>query len=129
MAALMNHSCVPNTRYTYDSRKVMTCKASKPIKKGEQIFISYTKLLWGTNQRRMHLYYSKNFLCKCERCLDATEFGSHISSLKCINPSCGGMMVATRPLTVNSPRKCDTCSLSLDYFKVSKITDIISTQV
>lgn len=73
----MNHSCVPNIRYTYDHQQIMTCRASKPIKKGEQIFNSYTKVLWGTNQRRMHLYYSKNFLCKCERCVDPTEFGKH----------------------------------------------------
>jgi SET domain-containing protein len=76
LAALMNHHCIPNIRYTYDNNRVMTCKAVKPIKKGEQIFNSYTKVLWGTNQRRMHLYYSKNFLCKCERCVDNTEFGN-----------------------------------------------------
>lgn len=79
LAALMNHNCVPNIRYTYDNKRVMTCKAVKPILKGEQIFNSYTKILWGTNQRRIHLCYSKNFLCKCDRCVDPTEFGNVLS--------------------------------------------------
>lgn len=142
----MNHNCVPNIRYSYGRDQIMTCKASKLIKKGEQIFNSYTKILWGTINRRMHLYYSKNFLCKCERCMEPTEFGkinkkitlkviknsstgSYVSAINCIRIECPGKMLIIEPLVMTSPWKCDTCGLNLSNLKVTKIHDIISKQV
>jgi SET domain len=125
----MNHSCVPNIRYAYDEHKIMTVKASKLIRKGEQIFNSYTKFLWGTQQRRVHLAYSKNFLCKCERCVDSTEFGSFISAIKCIHPECDSILLPTNPLVVTSPWQCKKCNLRLDHVRVSKICDILSKQI
>jgi hypothetical protein len=96
----MNHDCSPNIRYAYEKNSIMAVRASKLIKKGEQIFNSYTKFLWGTQQRRIHLAYSKNFLCKCPRCIDATEFESYISALKCVRPDCDGVgiMLPVNPL-------------------------------
>lgn len=107
----------------------MIVKASKLIRKGEQIFNSYTKLLWGTMQRRVHLGYSKNFLCKCERCLDRTEFSSNISAIKCIHPQCDSIMLPINPLVVTSAWKCEKCNFKLDHARVSKITDILSKQI
>lgn len=107
----------------------MIVKASKFIKKGEQIFNSYTKLLWGTLQRRVHLGYSKNFLCKCERCLDRTEFNANVSGIKCIHPQCDSIMLPIDPLIINSSWKCEKCNFKLDHARVSKITDILSKQI
>lgn len=129
LAALANHNCTPNTRYSYDDNKIMTLKASKLIRKGEQIFNSYTKVLWGTLQRRVHLAYSKNFLCKCDRCLDSTEFNSYISAISCISPKCDSRMLPINPLVVTSPWKCEKCDLKLDHARVSRITDILSKQI
>lgn len=125
----MNHNCVPNIRYSYDKNKLMTVYASKLIRKGEQIFNSYTKFLWGTNQRRIHLGYSKNFLCKCDRCIDRTEFGSFISAIKCIHPDCDSIMLPVNPLSVTSPWHCEKCNMKLDHARVSRITDILSKQI
>lgn len=125
----MNHNCVPNMRYTYDKDSVMAVRAASLIRKGEQIFNSYTKFLWGTQQRRVHLAYSKNFLCKCERCLDPTEFGSNISALKCIRPECDSIMLPIDPLLIKSPWKCETCQLKLDHARTSRISDILSKQI
>lgn len=129
LGALMNHNCIPNIYYVYDDNKIMTAKASKLIKKGEQIFNSYTKFLWGTQQRRVHLGYSKNFLCKCNRCLDPTEFNSFVSGIKCIRPKCDGIMLPVHPLVVTSPWACDKCNLKLDHARISNITDILSKQI
>lgn len=107
----------------------MAVRASSFIAKGEQIFNSYTKFLWGTQQRRVHLAYSKNFLCKCERCLDPTEFGSNISALKCIRPECEGFMLPVDPLVIKTPWKCETCQLRLDHARTSRISDILSKQI
>lgn len=107
----------------------MAVRASKKILKGEQIFNSYTKFLWGTQQRRVHLAYSKNFHCKCERCLDPAEFGSFISALKCIKPNCGNVMLPVDPLVVTSLWECKNCHMKLDHARVAKICDIFSKQI
>lgn len=125
----MNHNCIPSVYYVYDDNKTMIVKASKFIKKGEQIFNSYTKLLWGTMQRRVHLGYSKNFLCKCERCLDRTEFNANVSAIKCIHPQCDSIMLPIDPLVITSSWKCEKCNFRLDHARVSKITDILSKQI
>lgn len=125
----MNHHCVPNIRYAYSKNSVMAVRASRKILKGEQIFNSYTKFLWGTQQRRVHLAYSKNFLCKCERCVDPTEFESLISALKCVRPGCDSVMLPQDPLVVTSLWECQKCQLRLDHGRISKICDIFSKQI
>lgn len=125
----MNHDCVPNIRYAYEKNSIMAVRASKLIRKGEQIFNSYTKFLWGTQQRRVHLAYSKSFLCKCERCVDPTEFESFISALKCVRPGCDSMMLPLEPLLIKSTWQCKTCGFKLDHARVSRISDIFSKQI
>lgn len=125
----MNHDCVPNCRYAYEKYSIMAVRASKFIKKGEQIFNSYTKFLWGTQQRFVHLAYSKNFMCKCDRCLDPAELGSYMSALKCVRPDCDSVLLPIDPLHIKSFWKCDKCGLKLDHARVSKITDIFSKQI
>jgi hypothetical protein len=125
----MNHDCIPNIRYAYEKNSIMVVRAAKMIRKGEQIFNSYTKFLWGTQQRRVHLAYSKNFMCKCNRCTDATEFGTFIGALKCVRPQCQDYMLPRDPLQVLSPWKCQSCNLTLDHVRISKIYDIVSKQV
>ncbi|XP_055302997.1 histone-lysine N-methyltransferase SMYD3-like [Sitodiplosis mosellana] len=67
--SLLNHSCAPNLyNYSVDNRKF--CVTIRPVKKGEQLFISYL----GpddeqTAKQRQHLLKTKwNFECKCDKC-------------------------------------------------------------
>jgi len=43
----------------------------------------YTNALWGTRERRAHLLSTKYFKCTCKRCSDATELGTHFSTIVC----------------------------------------------
>lgn len=43
----------------------------------------YTNALWGTQGRRAHLFSTKYFKCTCQRCSDATEFGTNFSTVVC----------------------------------------------
>ena len=72
LGAIMNHSCLPNIRYVYQDGMIMKCMAARPIQKGEQIFNNYSKVLWGTQHRIIHLFCTKSFLCNCDRCKDPT---------------------------------------------------------
>ncbi|XP_068621601.1 SET domain-containing protein SmydA-8-like isoform X2 [Battus philenor] len=111
VSSLMNHNCVPNTRYNYNSDLQMIVKAVKPIQAGCEIFTCYTGLLWGTPARRIHLYKTKHFLCKCERCADPTERGTMLAALKCFSRECPGSLLPLEPLKSSSTWRCLECSL------------------
>lgn len=89
--SLFNHSCAPNLyNYSVDNRKL--CITIRPVKKGEQLFISYL----GpddeqTAKQRQHLLKSKwNFECKCDKCQPHCQIAD-INKMKldpCFNRSC-----------------------------------------
>lgn len=69
MLSLFNHSCAPNVyNYSVDNRKF--CVTIRPVRKDEQVFISYL----GpdddqTAKQRQNLLKSKwGFECKCDKC-------------------------------------------------------------
>lgn len=84
LGALMNHSCVPNTQHWYKDG-VMTVRAVAEVPEGAPLTNTYAPTLWGTQARAVHLASSKLFTCRCERCIDPLELGSHISSVTCRN--------------------------------------------
>lgn len=73
LGGIVNHECVPNSTYTFEGKNhKMILKATKQIREDEEVTISYTKLLWSNVMRRLYLRMTKNFVCKCQRCLDPT---------------------------------------------------------
>jgi len=81
IACLMEHSCTPNVKITFDKDFTINVRAGRDIAKGEHISTMYTHALWGTIARRDHLHITKNFWCTCERCADPLEFGSNFSTI------------------------------------------------
>lgn len=75
----------------------MQSRSTVPIKKGEQHYTTYTYTLNGTAERQKHLRAGKFFICRCERCLDPTELGTHFSSLKCLECE-NGNVIPLNPL-------------------------------
>ncbi|XP_065090728.1 SET domain-containing protein SmydA-8-like [Ochlerotatus camptorhynchus] len=82
-AALMAHNCVSNTLISVDGNANLRLYTTVPVKKGEMLQYNYTRSLFGTFERRAHLKLGKYFVCKCSRCEDPTELGTHLSSLYC----------------------------------------------
>lgn len=107
--SLINHKCSPNSRHDIDNEFVSRVIASRPIKKDEQIFMSYSQLLWGTNSRRMHLMMSKQFLCTCDRCSDSTEYSTYLSAIRCQDKTCNGPVLPIEPINFKSDAKCNSC--------------------
>ncbi|KAJ8926141.1 hypothetical protein NQ314_021523, partial [Rhamnusium bicolor] len=83
--SMFEHSCSANCNKSFTNKGGVLITSGSYIKKGENLSICYTDPLWGTPNRRHHLYESKFFWCNCSRCLDPTEFGTYFSSLKCQN--------------------------------------------
>uniref|UniRef100_A0A093V0Y1 Histone-lysine N-methyltransferase SMYD3 n=1 Tax=Talaromyces marneffei PM1 TaxID=1077442 RepID=A0A093V0Y1_TALMA len=68
-AARFNHSCNPNASYSFDKGKCYI-RATKPIAKGEQIFIPYIDTTYSVGTRRHELKERYKFDCQCPRCLN-----------------------------------------------------------
>ncbi|KAG4067938.1 hypothetical protein HA402_010624 [Bradysia odoriphaga] len=70
LTSYFNHSCIPNvTILVKDS--IAVCKAVRPIKQGEQLFITYIDdegYSMTEKQRNDYLELGYGFRCKCEFC-------------------------------------------------------------
>ncbi|XP_063228128.1 SET domain-containing protein SmydA-8 isoform X2 [Bacillus rossius redtenbacheri] len=108
-AFYMAHDCVPNTNHTDDAGYRLYVRASTPIRKGEAITLSYAYTLQGTLKRREHLRDSKFFECRCARCSDPTELGTHAGALLCPRCLAEGCVLSSRPLDAAAPWRCARC--------------------
>ncbi|XP_033228755.1 SET domain-containing protein SmydA-8-like isoform X2 [Belonocnema kinseyi] len=121
LGALQNHSCIPNTRHHFDSNQRAIVSAALPIKKGEEITMTYTDLLWDTTLRRHFLKVTKYFSCKCERCADKVERGSMLGALKCAEADCPGDLLPEDSLDFNSAWICGKCQLRISGRQIKSI--------
>ncbi|KAH7104832.1 hypothetical protein BKA62DRAFT_613781 [Auriculariales sp. MPI-PUGE-AT-0066] len=71
----MNHSCQPNSSYNYDSHTMtIELRASRSIRKGEEVTISYNcELMQPTVARRGRLFDTYRFTCECGACTAASS--------------------------------------------------------
>lgn len=117
------HDCTPNTTHTDDPRShVLTVRPTINLKEGDPLTLTYSYTLQGTLKRRQHLYESKFFYCKCARCSDPTELGTHCSTLRCAKcPQ--GLVLPTDPLDQTAVWKCQLCSHSIPAQNVTQLLD------
>lgn len=133
-ACILEHSCMPNCYYTFDTKRnyKITMRSGRLIRKGEHLAIMYTHMLWGTQMRQEHLLTNKYFVCKCERCLDATELGTNISALKCIGDigkSCGGTLLPKNPIDITTDWFCNKCDVSISNEQIEIVLTNIEQEV
>nr|XP_016945453.1 SET domain-containing protein SmydA-8 isoform X1 [Drosophila suzukii] len=107
---ILAHNCVPNTsRSIYPSEGYkIRLRAMVDLEEGQPLHHSYTYTLDGTAQRQKHLKQGKFFSCKCDRCLDPTELGTHFSSLKC-GQCAEGYQVPREPTELDTSFNCGSC--------------------
>merc|ERR1712130_296100 len=122
--ALMNHHCVGNTRLMLDGQHTMTVLASLPVKKNAQVKFNYGRALDPTLTRQSMLLENKFFSCRCDRCLDPTELGSHTSSLRCA-PPCDGSVLPKNSVEESS-WGCSKCGLEREVNEVSELLTSIT---
>eukprot|EP00092_Neocalanus_flemingeri_P045864 GFUD01051452.1.p1 GENE.GFUD01051452.1~~GFUD01051452.1.p1 ORF type:complete len:534 (+),score=102.78 GFUD01051452.1:149-1750(+) len=126
LSAMVNSSCLPNMTHVTRKDRKMVFVASRDIQEGQELFICYTGTRWGNITRRKHLLLTKHFLCRCPRCLDPTECGTFISSIKC--PECKRNMVQeaqSDSTECNMPWHCQKCRHKMEHKKVVAIETMI----
>ncbi|KAJ5135392.1 uncharacterized protein N7515_004670 [Penicillium bovifimosum] len=71
-ASLINHSCDYNSAIGFDTQELYV-KATRPIKKGQQIFISYIDATTPRYVRRKELKELYFFDCHCRKCIQGVD--------------------------------------------------------
>lgn len=127
--AILSHNCVSNIYHSVSPHGFnVVVKASVEVPENSQLYSSYTFALWPTLVRREFLKESKFFECKCSRCRDPTELGTHMSSLKCNNCE-NGTIISREPLNFDSDWKCSNCDYSTTAQTVRKIYEVIQEEL
>ncbi|KYN08068.1 Protein msta, isoform B [Cyphomyrmex costatus] len=130
-ASLLEHSCIANTRHSFriddKGRPRITIYAVTSIKKGEHLSTMYTHALWSTRARREHLLTTKYFACRCKRCADPTELGTHLGTLNC--PCKNGLILPNDPLNPNTNWSCDTCPGTITSAEIAELTHRLEEEV
>uniref|UniRef100_A0A1I8MM83 SET domain-containing protein n=1 Tax=Musca domestica TaxID=7370 RepID=A0A1I8MM83_MUSDO len=75
VAGLMNHQCTPSANHHFENGETIVITAARPIKEGEEIVTSYSKILWSNLARNTFMKLTKQFECCCPRCMDSTVSG------------------------------------------------------
>ena len=130
LASLLSHSCVANVRTIWQTEAPFGHKtiAMTDIKQGEEILTSYLRSSLCSLTRRKTIKEGWYFDCKCRRCCDATEMGTHCNTLTC--PACkDGLVLPKDPLDYTSDWQCDKCGLLMDYVQVTKIVDNFNERI
>lgn len=129
LLALVNHSCRPNLRNIWmtESPFTNTSYACIDIKQGEEINNSYLKTTSCGIARRQMILDMWYFECRCERCRDPTELGSHANTILCTNCT-SGLLLPKDPLTFQSDWECSQshnqgkpCGHTIDHQTVATL--------
>ncbi|XP_040170568.1 SET domain-containing protein SmydA-8 [Anopheles arabiensis] len=128
--AIMAHNCVPNVVHSIHPSNGfrMVARVAVDVKEGDKLYTTYTYTLTGTVARQSILKASKFFTCRCTRCLDPTELGTHFSTLLCSKCS-GGLITSTDPLDENAEWKCGQCGFKTSGAAVQKAVMTIHNEI
>ncbi|KAF5304563.1 hypothetical protein FQA39_LY09614 [Lamprigera yunnana] len=129
--AILSHNCVPNIVHTITEVDTdcfgVVVRAAVDVKKGDELFSSYTYVLWPSIIRRQYLKDSKYFNCTCIRCADSTEMGTHMSSLIC--DKCNiGILSPSAPLD-DGDWKCGKCENFITNVDVKNLFETIQNEI
>lgn len=92
--SMLNHSCAPNAAFTAAAPGgVMAVRALAPVRRGEELTVSYLNLYESRDARRSAALATKGFTCACARCVQplAESFDRRLQGAQC---RCGDVFVA-----------------------------------
>ncbi|CAO3646060.1 unnamed protein product [Cunninghamella blakesleeana] len=72
-AMFFNHSCNPNTTFVGVENGKLAFRTIRPVKKDEELVVSYIDIYAPRDERRQNLLNSKHFWCKCKRCASSMD--------------------------------------------------------
>ncbi|ODN03664.1 Protein msta, isoform B, partial [Orchesella cincta] len=82
-------------------------KSGQPIVSGTAVTFPYIPLILTTQERRTALHNTFMHFCTCARCMDPTELGTYVASVRCLGCTSGVLI----------PTKDSVCVTSMEAFK------------
>lgn len=128
--AILAHNCVPNTMhtiYTTEDYK-MVARTTVDVEEGQDLYSTYTYVAYGTVQRQFYLREGKYFTCRCQRCLDPTELGTHTSTLKCSKCD-NGWVLPKDPIDPETTWNCTCCKFNTSAAAVDKAMQALQAEL
>ena len=89
--AIFSHSCSPSTQALHRPDHGLTLTATRTIRAGEEITVTYTEL-WGGAVHRREDITNWFFHCSCQRCQDQEDLGSDLDTWRCWRAQCQGLL-------------------------------------
>ena len=112
-AALMNHSCDPNSAVFFDGPELRV-RSLKPIAPDEEVTISYTEPKDSFDFRQHQLISKYHFTCKCEKCENgACKPGDLITGDPALDGSIKEAQHQLRQLLNSSPNTQSTAAIEV----------------
>jgi len=124
-AALLNNNCQPNLAKSFSSSAEISFVTSRSVNAGEELTICYTSLMQPTATRQAMFRQTKHFKCACKRCLDPSELGSFVASIKC--SECEGQVVDVEG--TGSNWQCSKCNEAVEKERVDQVEEMIGSLV
>jgi hypothetical protein len=128
--SMFAHACCPNTTHSVwpsDNFKIIV-RPTVDLRDSAVLYATYTYTLQGTSARQQHLRASKFFTCRCPRCVDPSEMGTHFSSFKCSKCE-PGLIVATEPLNDAAKWKCTHCDFVTTGASIQRAVALMQQEV
>lgn len=75
---------------------------------------------------------NKYFTCTCDRCCDATELSTHLSSLKCIGDvqrPCDGLLLPIAPTDIETDWRCGKCDAAVSNERIEILLSNVEQEV
>ncbi|RHZ00504.1 hypothetical protein DYB37_002775 [Aphanomyces astaci] len=124
VAALLNHSCMPNCAWANDGRGHMEVRTTAFVAHGEELCFSYIDPTQPRPTRQRELLATKHFQCTCPRCSDSSIDGmdAMLEGVCCgvcldfLQPGAGSSRCCHQPLQVDDTdvqRKTESARESL----------------
>lgn len=120
---LLVQSCIANSFLTIDAEFTIKLYAGQDIAKGKTISYNNAIVMLGTKERREQLQKLKHILCKCRRCLDPSELGTYMSSIKCTICEIGLLILCGH---CAKGWTCENCDTNFDSEKVENLMETTS---
>jgi len=121
---LMNSHCFCNTRCIIDPKTFkIEVRASKAIKKGEEITTRYFNPWQGQPFRRQHILTHWGFVCNCHRCQSPSDLDTNFSSIKCKECDEGYLLPSSNLDQEASHWLCAKCGTRLESNDVESILE------
>jgi len=125
-----SHSCKPNCAHSVFPNKTLALQSKVYIEPGEELTISYISTLQGTLRRKLKLETKWFFNCTCERCLDCSELGSHVSTLLCqVCKQFDAVLLSKDITSLSAMWSCTKCKNEIGPDEINEIESRITTQL